>query len=134
MRQQLRWKRSWTRESLIVARFIWRKHPLAAISAYVGIAAAARGADRRGARGRLAAARRRRTARRSSTWSASTRWRSRTASTTRCASGRYDALWIFGVAFCFFYLVFLLWQTYFAILTARTSSWGTRPATAGQAA
>src|SRR5205085_9000400 len=37
MRQQLRWKRSWTRESLIVAKFIWRKNPLAAASAYVGI-------------------------------------------------------------------------------------------------
>ena len=29
MRQQLRWKRSWTRESLIVARFIWSKNPIA---------------------------------------------------------------------------------------------------------
>jgi len=34
------------------------------------------------------------------------------------------------VVFCFFYLAFLLWQTYWAILTARSSSWGTRPATA----
>ena len=24
-----RWKRSWSRESLIVGRFIWRKHPVA---------------------------------------------------------------------------------------------------------
>jgi hyaluronan synthase len=44
---------------------------------------------------------------------------------------RYDDLWIFGVAFCFFYFCFLLWQTYFAIATARTTEWGTRPATAG---
>ncbi len=29
---------------------------------------------------------------------------------------------------------FLLWQTYWAILTARSSSWGTRPATAGSTA
>jgi len=47
---------------------------------------------------------------------------------------RYDSLWIFGVVFCFFYLVFLLWQTYYAIATARSASWGTRPATAGMAA
>ena len=46
----------------------------------------------------------------------------------------YSATWIYGIVFCFFYLVFLLWQTYYAILTARTSSWGTRPATAGQTA
>src|SRR6059058_1522790 len=29
MKQQMRWKRSWTRESLLVARFMWRKHPVA---------------------------------------------------------------------------------------------------------
>jgi hyaluronan synthase len=44
---------------------------------------------------------------------------------------RYDGMWIYGVVFCFFYLFFLLWQTYWAIFTARSSSWGTRPATAG---
>ena len=43
---------------------------------------------------------------------------------------RYDSRWIYGVAFCFFYLAFLLWQTYWAIATARSSDWGTRPATA----
>jgi hyaluronan synthase len=44
---------------------------------------------------------------------------------------RYDALWLYGIIFCFFYLAFLLWQTYYAMLTTRSSSWGTRPATAG---
>jgi hyaluronan synthase len=29
----------------------------------------------------------------------------------------------------FFYLAFLLWQTWYAILTSRNSSWGTRTAT-----
>src|SRR5262249_39676635 len=37
LNQQLRWKRSWTRESLIVARFIWRKHPIAAVFTYIGM-------------------------------------------------------------------------------------------------
>jgi hyaluronan synthase len=45
---------------------------------------------------------------------------------------RYDDLWIYGVVFCFFYFFLLLWQTYFAIATARSAEWGTRPATAGQ--
>ncbi len=44
--------------------------------------------------------------------------------------GRYDTLWVFGVLFVFFYLAFLLWQTYYAILTSRNSSWGTRTAAA----
>jgi hyaluronan synthase len=132
MTQQLRWKRSWTRESLIVSRFIWRKHPIAALSTYVGMllpliapAIAIRalivlpfghgaGAPLVYLLGIYAMA---------------------------IAYGlyyvatrpRYDAIWIYGVAFCFFYLGFLLWQTYWAILTARSASWGTRPATAGRA-
>ena len=129
MTQQLRWKRSWTRESLIVGSFIWRKHPIAALSTYVSIALTliaplvaihtavlmpivhGAGAPVLYGLGVYAAA---------------------------IAYGlyyaarrpRYDALWIYGVAFCCFYLVFM-WQTYWAIATARSASWGTRPATAG---
>jgi hyaluronan synthase len=130
MKQQLRWKRSWTRESLIVSRFIWRKNPLTAISTYVGTLLplvapvicvrtvlwqpifGGGGAPLVYALGVYSMA---------------------------VAYGlyyairhpRYDDLWIFGVAFCFFYVAFLLWQTYFAICTVRTTEWGTRPATAG---
>jgi hyaluronan synthase len=132
MKQQLRWKRSWTRESLIVGRFIWRKNPLAALSTYIGVVLplvapviAVRtvlwqpifgggGVPFVYALGVYAMA---------------------------LAYGlyyavrhpRYDHLWIFGVGFCFFYLTFLLWQTYYAIFTVRTTTWGTRPATAGSA-
>jgi hyaluronan synthase len=133
MRQQLRWKRSWTRESLIVSRFIWRKNPLAALATYVGIllplvapVIAVRAVawmplvEGEGAPvvyllgvyamaiayGLYYAAR----------------------------HSRYDTLWIYGVAFCFFYLAFLLWQTYWAIVSVRTTAWGTRPATAGSEA
>src|SRR5437763_6302443 len=37
MKQQTRWKRSWTRESVLVARFMWRKPPVAALAVYVGM-------------------------------------------------------------------------------------------------
>ena len=37
MKQQTRWKRSWTRESLIVATFIWKKNPIAAIATYISV-------------------------------------------------------------------------------------------------
>jgi hyaluronan synthase len=130
MTQQLRWKRSWTRESLIVSSFIWRKHPVASITTYVGMLlplvapiVAIRtalilpivhhtGAPLIYLLGVYAMA---------------------------LAYGlyysarkpRYDGLWIYGVVFCFFYLFFMLWQTYWAMATARSSSWGTRPATAG---
>ena len=39
---------------------------------------------------------------------------------------RYGPLWLFGIVCVFFYLLFMLWQTYYAMLTARSSSWGTR--------
>jgi hyaluronan synthase len=130
MRQQLRWKRSWTRESLIVSSFMWRKNPLASIATYVGIllplvapAIAVRtvlwmplmegeGAPVVYLLGVYAMA---------------------VAYGLYYAArhSRYDTLWIYGVVFCFFYLAFLLWQTYWAIFTSRTASWGTRPATAG---
>ena len=129
MRQQLRWKRSWTRESVIAASFVWRKHPLAALSAYVGMVlpvvapvvavhalvmlpAVGGGAPvlyivgvyvMSVCYGLYYAARK----------------------------PRYDSLWVYGIIFCFFYLAFLLWQTYWAIITTRSASWGTRPATAG---
>ena len=129
MRQQLRWKRSWTRESLIAGSFIWRKHPLAAVSAYVGmllplvapvvalhalvmLPAVGSGAPvlyilgvyvMSVCYGLYYAAR----------------------------MPRYDSLWVYGIIFCFFYLAFLLWQTYWAIITSRSASWGTRPSTAG---
>ena len=34
VRQQCRWKRSWVREMFLAGKFIWRKHPVAAISWY----------------------------------------------------------------------------------------------------
>lgn len=37
LRQQMRWKRSWLRESLIAASFMWRKEPFAAVTFYMGI-------------------------------------------------------------------------------------------------
>jgi hyaluronan synthase len=36
-RQQLRWKKSWTRETLVAARILWKKHPVAAISYYQSV-------------------------------------------------------------------------------------------------
>jgi hyaluronan synthase len=127
MVQQLRWKRSWTRESLIVGSFVWKKNPLGSAAVYVGIAlplvapvTAVRAVvfqpviQGAGAPFIYLAG----------------------IYMMALAYGlyyalrhsRYDALWIWGVVFCFFYLAFLLWQTYYAMLTTRSSSWGTRGA------
>jgi len=129
MRQQLRWKRSWTRESVIAASFVWRKHPVAAVSAYVGmllpvvapvvavhallmVPAGGGGAPVLYIVG---------------VYVMSVCYGLYYAS----RKPRYDCLWVYGIIFCFFYLAFLLWQTYWAIITTRSASWGTRPATAG---
>ena len=127
LRQQLRWKRSWTRESLIIGRFIWRRTPLASVWAYLGIILPLVAP--------LVAVR-------------ALFWQPVVAGMGApivyliglyamalvyglyygLRHGRYDTLWVFGVLFVFFYLAFLLWQTWYAILTSRNSSWGTRAA------
>lgn len=38
LKQQMRWKRSWLRESLIAARYIWKKEPFMSLSFYMGLA------------------------------------------------------------------------------------------------
>ena len=132
MTQQLRWKRSWTRESLIAARFIWRKHPFAALATYVGMLLpliAPLIAIRTtlvlpivdGAGPPLVYL--------AGMYSMAVAYGLYYVATRP----RYDSLWVYGIAFCLFYLCFMLWQTYWAILTARTTRWGTRPATAGAA-
>jgi hyaluronan synthase len=37
MKQQMRWKKSWIRESLRASLFMWRKHPVMAASFYTGV-------------------------------------------------------------------------------------------------
>ena len=133
MKQQTRWKRSWTRESLIVATFIWKKNPIAAIATYISVVlplvapiAALRamvvepimhgsGAPVVYLLGIYAIA---------LVYGLYFAFRQR----------RYDTLWLSGILFVFFYLAFLLWQTYYAILTSRTRSWGTRAAQPAEAA
>jgi len=128
--QQTRWKRSWTRESLLVARFIWRKHPVAAIFTYLSIVlplVAPAAAVHAIVWGPLA--------------------HGGTFPLVYIAGiyalamvyslyyvlfqDEYSLVWVYGVLFVFFYLGIMLWQTYYAIATCRTASWGTRPATAG---
>jgi hyaluronan synthase len=126
LRQQMRWKRSWTRESLISASFMWRKHPLAAVSTYCAIALTL-----------LAPV----------VVAYSLVWRPIQLGEApityllgiyivallyglyyELRTQRHDRLWMFGILFVFFNLTVLVWQTYAAILTARTTSWGTRGA------
>lgn len=37
LKQQMRWKRSWLRESMVACTFMWRKEPLMAVLFYIGV-------------------------------------------------------------------------------------------------
>lgn len=37
LKQQMRWKRSWLRESVIAGKFMWKKEPFAALFYYIGL-------------------------------------------------------------------------------------------------
>jgi hyaluronan synthase len=128
--QQTRWKRSWTRESLLVARFIWRKHPVAAFFTYLSIVLPL-----------IAPA----AAIHALVWGplihGGTLPLIYLAGIYALAmvyslyyvifQDEYSLVWVYGILFVFFYLAIMLWQTYYAIATCRTAAWGTRPATAG---
>ena len=125
LKQQTRWKRSWTRESLLVARFIWRKHPVAAFFTYLSIVlplvapvaalhALVWGPLIHGGTLPLV-------------------YLAGIYSLAMVYSlyyvlfqDEYSLVWLYGVLFVFFYLAIMLWQTYYAIATCRTSKWGTR--------
>jgi hyaluronan synthase len=130
--QQTRWKRSWTRESLLVAKFIWRKHPVAAFFTYMSIVLPLIAP--------VAAVH-------ALVWTPLVHHSGLPliylAGIYALAlvyslyyllfQEHYDLLWLYGILFAFLYLAVMLWQTYYAIATCRTAAWGTRPATAGMA-
>ncbi len=119
--QQLRWKKSWLRESLHVVRFIWRKHPVASVLTYMSVLFP---------------------------WAApfvivhSLFWRSAAGGSPLFyimgayvmallyslyyAVSRRSPLWFHGLTFVAVYASFLVWQTYYALFTLRNTSWGTR--------
>ena len=97
MNQQLRWKRSWTRESLIVGAFIWRKNPVAAARAYVGMFLPLV-APIVAVRAPSAARSCRAPARRCSTCSACYAMAVAYGLYYAARQPRYDTLWIYGVA------------------------------------
>ena len=121
--QQMRWKRSWLRESLRACKFMWFKEPFMAISFYLGLILpvmapvvvlrafvfmpAAYGI-----------------------WPTMYLAGVLLMSMLMCTSYlliKRSNLWLYGIPFCFFYLFVLLWQIVWAVLTFWKSDWGTRP-------
>jgi hyaluronan synthase len=126
LRQQLRWKKSWLRESLYLAKYFWRKNPLAALFTYASIvfpflapwvvlhAVAGRLLFEDGGGlwfyliGTYAMA---------------------VLYSLVYAFRRPGGLWFHGMTFIVIYMTVLVFQTYWGILTMRDTRWGTRNAT-----
>jgi hyaluronan synthase len=125
-RQQLRWKKSWLRESLFVVRMFWRKNPLAALFTYASIAFpflspwvvvhAVLGRLVGGGSGGL--------------------WFYLIGTYSMAllyslyyAFRRQDGLWYHGMTFVLLYMTVLVFQTYWGIFTMRDTRWGTRAST-----
>jgi hyaluronan synthase len=126
LRQQLRWKKSWLRESTYVARYFWRKNPIAALFTYASIV-----------------------------FPLLSPIIVVHAVYLRIVSGTTDGLWFYligtyamallyslyyafrreptmwhhGVSFVAIYMAVLVFQTYWGILTMRDNRWGTRDST-----
>lgn len=122
MKQQLRWKKSWVRESFIASKFMWKKHPVMSISFYLGVILPL-----------LAPI----IVLRALIW-------------YPISTGHFpwfyilglllmaliyglyyhvyikDNRWLYGTLFAVFYTLILLWQLPWAILNLRDSRWGTR--------
>jgi hyaluronan synthase len=122
MRQQLRWKKSWVRESLKAGGFMWRKNPLMALSFYLGVLLP------------LVAPV---VVVRALIWypyaTGKAPWFYLIGlALMATVYGFYyyvytrDRRWIYGVMFATFYTLVLIWQLPYAILNLRDARWGTR--------
>ena len=122
LKQQMRWKRSWLRESFNAGAFIWRKEPFAALFFYIGlfvpvlapiiviynllyVPITTHAFP--------------------TTFIIGMIMMSMMMSIAQLFL-RKSTTWIYGFLFCVYYEVVLLWQMPIAILTFWKSTWGTR--------
>ena len=122
LRQQMRWKRSWLRESLRACAFMWKKQPFMALSFYVGVLVpliapiivlynlvyipVVR-----------------------HVFPATFLIGILMMSLMMCFAQlilKKSSLWIYGFLFCVYYEVILLWQMLWAWITFWVNDWGTR--------
>ncbi len=122
LKQQMRWKRSWLRESLIATMFMWRKEPFMALLFYMGlvipvlapiiviynlvyIPIVVRIFPSTFLMGLLCMA---------------------MLMSFAQLLLRKSSLWLYGLWYCLFYEAVLLWQMPWAWVTFWVSTWGTR--------
>ena len=124
LKQQLRWKKSWLRECLIASTFIWKKHPIAALSFYAQLVFPI-----------IAPL----IVLRAFVWLPffqddllSMAVYGFGVLLIGCIFSAYylfwkaNSAWIYGTYFTIYYMLVLVWQMPYAILTSRDNRWGTR--------
>jgi hyaluronan synthase len=122
LRQQLRWKKSWVRESLRAATFMWRKSPIMALSFYIGLALPIM-APQVVFRAFIV---------QPHFNDALPVWYLGGVLAMAFMYGLYyrlhrrERLWYHGIFFALFYTGVLVWQLPYALATIRDSKWGTR--------
>jgi hyaluronan synthase len=122
LRQQLRWKRSWFRESLIASTFMWRQQPLMALSFYLGFFLPLIG-PAIVLRALIYVPLVQRTS--PLMYIIGITLMSALMSSTYLLYKR-SRLWFYGTVFCFYYMFVLVWQTPWAVLTSWRNEWATR--------
>lgn len=122
LKQQMRWKRSWLRESLLAGKFMWKKEPFAVLTFYIGLLVPIlapivvtynlfyvplvhRVFPKTFIVGILLMA---------------------FLMSVAQLFLRKSTTWLFGMVFCLFYEAVLLWQMPVAWFTFWKSTWGTR--------
>jgi hyaluronan synthase len=124
LKQQLRWKKSWLRECLIAATFMWKKHPLAALAFYAQLVFPI-----------IAPV----ILLRAFVWMPIVVGDFLSMAIYACGvlmigmifSSYYlfwkaDGSWLYGAYFTVYYMFVLVWQMPYAIATSRDNRWGTR--------
>jgi hyaluronan synthase len=124
--QQLRWKKSWLRESLTVLKYFWRKNPVAAVFTYASIVfpLMAPWVVLHSVVGPLFGG------------SGGGVWFYLVGTYAMAllyslyyAHRRNDGVWFHGMTFVAIYMGVLVFQTYWGMLTMRDTRWGTRDST-----
>ncbi|MBN1172759.1 MAG: glycosyltransferase [Micromonosporaceae bacterium] len=123
MTQQLRWKKSWVRESLKASLFIWRRHPLMSCAYYLGVLLPLVAPIIVG---------------RALIWypisTGATPWfylfglliMGVIYGLYYRINVHHDRRWVYGAIFAVVSTLILIWQLPYAMLTLRNSRWGTR--------
>lgn len=122
LKQQMRWKRSWLRESIMAGKFMWRKEPFMAVFFYIGLIVPVAAPvvvlynlvyvpiTQRVF---------------PTTFLVGLFLMSLIMSVVQLLLRR-SSTWIYGMLFCIYYEVVLLWQMPVAWVTFWKSTWGTR--------